>query len=225
MNVRIASATTMRSGVITSRRVTRRSVAQQLVHRDQVAHQALDVGHHPLVGEREIEERAGERPRRAQQRALAPEHAIQPPACRVGEREQPQRLAGRRAVDDDRVPVAGLGVGLELQEREQLVARPAAPSAPRRRSARRRDRRAPRPATPARPTSCARARPAPAPAGPTRRLRHRSARRPPAPAATRPASGRDRWTAPASAHRPPRSVAPWPPRPTSCRRRPCPCTG
>ena len=36
---------------------------------------------------------------------------------------------------------------------------------------------------------------------------------------------RDRWRARASARRPPRSVAPWPPRPTSCRRRPCPCTG
>ena len=56
-----------------------------------------------------------------EQRALAPEHAIQPPARRVREREQPQRLAGRRAVDDDRVPLAGLGVALELEQAEQLV--------------------------------------------------------------------------------------------------------
>ena len=39
----------------------------------------------------------------------------------VGERQQPQRLAGRRAVDDDRVALAGLVVALELQQREQLV--------------------------------------------------------------------------------------------------------
>ena len=57
----------------------------------------------------------------AEQRALAAEHAVQPPARRVREREQPQRLAGRRAVDDDRVPLAGLGVALELEQAEQLV--------------------------------------------------------------------------------------------------------
>ena len=45
-----------------------------------------------------------------------PEHLVQPPAGGVGEREQPQRLAGRRAVDDDHVPLAGLDVALEHQQ-------------------------------------------------------------------------------------------------------------
>ena len=46
---------------------------------------------------------------------------LQPPARDVGERQQPQRLAGRRAVDDDHVVLAGLVVALDLQQAEQLV--------------------------------------------------------------------------------------------------------
>ena len=49
------------------------------------------------------------------------EHLLQPPPGHVGEREQPQRLPGGGAVDDDRLPLAGLVVALELQQREQLV--------------------------------------------------------------------------------------------------------
>ena len=47
MNVRIASATTIRSGVITSRIETRARVAQQLVHRDRLPDQLLDLGRTP----------------------------------------------------------------------------------------------------------------------------------------------------------------------------------
>ena len=47
MNVRIASATTIRSGVITSRIETRVAVAQDLVHRDEVADEPLDLGERP----------------------------------------------------------------------------------------------------------------------------------------------------------------------------------
>ena len=83
-------------------------VAQQLVHRDQVLHQPLDLAERALVGELEIEERPRQRPRRRQQRALAPEHLVEPPLRRVGERAASSVLAGRRAVDDDHVPAAGL---------------------------------------------------------------------------------------------------------------------
>ena len=113
---------TIRSGVITSRIETALAVAEDLVHRDQVLDEALDLAEHPLVGQRDVEERARERPRGGQQRALAPEHLVEPPARDVGEREQPQRLAGRRAVDDHDVPAAVLDVALELEQAEQLVA-------------------------------------------------------------------------------------------------------
>jgi hypothetical protein len=92
------------------------------VHGDEVRHEALDLAHHLLVGEPEIEERARERPRRRQQLRLAARQLGQPPARGLGEREQPQRLARRRAVDDDHVPAAVLDVPPEPQEAEQLVA-------------------------------------------------------------------------------------------------------
>ena len=82
----------------------RGAVAEDLVHRDQVLDQALDLAEHLLVGQRDVEERARERPRGGQQRALAAEDLVEPPARDVGEREQPQRLAGGRAVDDHDVP-------------------------------------------------------------------------------------------------------------------------
>ena len=97
-------------------------VAQQLVHRDQVRHEPLDLAERALVGQLEVQERPRQRPRGGEQRVLAPEHLVQPPLRRVREREQPQRLARRRAVDDDHVPVAGLVVGLEREQAEQLVA-------------------------------------------------------------------------------------------------------
>ena len=61
MNVRIASATTMRSGVITSRMVTREASRSSSCMAIRLLHQALDVGHHALVGQREIKEGARER--------------------------------------------------------------------------------------------------------------------------------------------------------------------
>ena len=122
MNVRIASATTIRSGVITSRIDACSASRSRSCIATRFATSRLDLRERAVVGELEVEERARQRPRRRQQRALAPEHLVQPPLRRVGEREQPQRLAGRRAVDDDHVPVAGLVVGLEREQAEQLVA-------------------------------------------------------------------------------------------------------
>ena len=166
-----------------------------------------------------------ERPRRGQQRALAAEHLVQPPARDVRERQQPQRLAGRRAVDDDHVPLARLDVALELEQANSssppggtVSSSAAIRSTPALGEQRRR-------ATPAPPTSCAPAPPGPAPAGPTGRRRRRSARRPRAPPATRRASapGRSRARSCAAPRR--RSGVPWRRRPTSSRRRPCPCRG
>jgi hypothetical protein len=92
------------------------------VHGHEVADQRLDLRERALVGQRQVEEGARERPGRGQQRVLAAEQLVQPPARGVREREQPQRLARRRAVDDHDVPVAGLDVLLERQQAEELVA-------------------------------------------------------------------------------------------------------
>jgi hypothetical protein len=79
-------------------------------------HEALDLGERPVVGQRQVEERARERPRGGQQRVLAAEQLVQPPARGVREREQPQRLTRRRAVDDHDVPLSGVDVLLERQQ-------------------------------------------------------------------------------------------------------------
>ena len=122
MKVRIASATTIRSGVITSRSETALAVAQDLVHRDEALDQPLHLAHHALVGQLQVEEGERERPGRGEQLRLAPGQLAQPPARGLRERQQPQRLTGRRAVDDDHVPAAVLDMALEPQQGEQLVA-------------------------------------------------------------------------------------------------------
>ena len=182
MNVRIASATTIRSGVITSRIETalaRRAAARASRPGCRTSRWTSAITR-SSGSERSRNVRASGRAA-ASSALLAPEHLVQPPARGVREREQPQRLAGRRAVDDDHVPVARLDVALELQQAEQLVAagrdgqllgRDPVDAAL--------DSSAAEPAL-HRATSGARARPAPAPAAPTGRRRPRSARRRPAP--------------------------------------------
>ena len=190
------------------------------------AHEPLDLVERLVAGQR-----AG---RASRGRTAAPRRGagwlrkdlLEPPARGVGKRQQPQRLAGRRAVDDDRVPVAGLVVALELQQAEQLVHARAARSAPRPRCGRRRARAAARRASPARAaqwrsiSSCAETCWAHRPSPSSRRLGRRARAR-----ARRRASARGRSTARSCAARRRRSGAPWPPRPTSCRRRPCRCRG
>ena len=121
MNVRIASATTIRSGVITSRTDacsrSRRMSCSSHERRDE----PVDLREHVLVGQPQIQERARERPRRREQLRLAPGELAEPPARRLGERQQPQRLAGRRAVDHDHVPAPLLDVVADPQQAEQLV--------------------------------------------------------------------------------------------------------
>src|SRR3954470_8500077 len=63
---------------------------------------------------------ARERPRRPHHAPLERDHLLQPPARDVGERQEPQRLAGGRAVHDDRVELAGVVVALDLEQRAQL---------------------------------------------------------------------------------------------------------
>ena len=65
--------------------------------------------------------RARDRARGGQKLALVGEDLLQPPAGDFGEGEQPEGLAGRRAVHDHGVPLAALLMALELEQREQLV--------------------------------------------------------------------------------------------------------
>ena len=81
----------------------------------------LHVVEHRLARQLHVEHRARERARGVEDPALLGEELLQPPARDVGEREQPQRLAGRRAVDDEHVVLAALVMALDRQQREQLV--------------------------------------------------------------------------------------------------------
>ena len=119
--MRCASLITIRSGFITSRIEAVLAVAEDLVHRDQVADQPLDVGEHVRARQRDVEEvrasgRAAPTSRRSQGNTFSSHQRAM-----SGNDEQPQRLAGRRAVDDDHVELARLVVALDLQQAEELV--------------------------------------------------------------------------------------------------------
>ena len=119
--MRIASPITILSGFIT-RRIVERSRSRRISFIEiRSARQALDVIEHGLGGEGDVEQRARDRARGREDLALHREHLVQPPAGDVGERQQPQRFARRRAVDHDHVPLAGAVVSLEAKQREQLV--------------------------------------------------------------------------------------------------------
>ena len=122
MKVRIASAITIRSGVITSRIETASRSRRISFIAIRFSTSRWTSPNTRSSGSETSKNVARQRPRGGQQLALAPEHLVQPPLRDVGEREQPQRLAGRGAVDDHHVPVALLDVALELQQAEQLVA-------------------------------------------------------------------------------------------------------
>jgi hypothetical protein len=61
------------------------AVAEDLVHRDQVSRQALDVGEHRGAGQLDVEQRTRQRPCRGQELALERKHLLDPPARDVGE--------------------------------------------------------------------------------------------------------------------------------------------
>ena len=120
--MRIASPITILSGFITSRIV-------QCVRSRRISFIAIRFcdsrsmsANTAWLGQRDVQQRARDRPRGGQDLPLEGKDLVDPPAGDVGKRQQPQRLAGRRAVDDDDVPLAGFVVGLEPQEREELVA-------------------------------------------------------------------------------------------------------
>ncbi len=111
-------------------------VPEDLVHRDQVGREPLDVIEHGAGRQRDVQHRPGQRRRGRQDRALERHDLLEPPARGVGEGQQPQRLAGRRAVDDDHVPSALAVVLLASAAVRTARRRRAARSAPPRRCGR-----------------------------------------------------------------------------------------
>ena len=121
MKVRCASFTTIRSAFIT-RRIEARSRSRRISFiATRFADQAVDLAEDVLVGQLDVEERLRDRARGGDHLALDREDLLQPPLRDLGEREQPQRLARRRAVHDHDVVVARGVVALDLQQAEQLV--------------------------------------------------------------------------------------------------------
>ena len=99
-----------------------RRIAEQLPHAGELvveAQQRLEqvVGRDHLAAAEQRRDRTdalGDAPMRRK-------HLLQVPAERLGQREQPQRLGGRRAVDDQRVPVAGEREFAHREQGEDLV--------------------------------------------------------------------------------------------------------
>ena len=106
---------------MTNRIGRRGAIPEDLVHRDEVLDQAVDVGEDLLARQLQVQQRARPRPRRGDHPPLPREHLLQPPAGDLGEGEETERLTGRRAVDDHRVELARLVVALDLEQAEELV--------------------------------------------------------------------------------------------------------
>ena len=76
-------------------------VGEDLPHAVELLDQVLERLEHLVLGEREVRNPLQDRPGDAGGRALDGEDAVQPPARDVGEAEEAQRFARRRAVHDD----------------------------------------------------------------------------------------------------------------------------
>ena len=80
------------------------AVPQDLVHGDQVDREPAYVREHSGTGNRDVQQRADKRPGRGQDLPLLGKDFLDPPARYIREGEQPQRLAGGCAVDNDDLP-------------------------------------------------------------------------------------------------------------------------
>ena len=96
-------------------------LGQDLLDLLEVGVQALDGVEHRLLGHRHPGRPAEHRSQRLHHPALHAEDASHVPAERLGQRQQPQRLGRRRAVDDHDVPLAADHVVAQLEERQHLL--------------------------------------------------------------------------------------------------------
>ena len=120
MSVRRASATTTCSGVSTRRTPASRP-GEQRAHLVELGVEPLDGREDRVVGHRDAGRARQHRPQGLHHAALGREDPVHVPPQGLGQREQPQRLGGGRAVDDDRVPVAREGVQAQLEQRQHLL--------------------------------------------------------------------------------------------------------
>ena len=154
--MRRASAMTTRSGVSTRRTDAvgpLSSACTARIWRYQPGHRTGDLGRR----QRHTGGRRGGGPQSAQQPPLPGQQPLEVPGQGLREREQPQRLGGRGAVDDDEVPVARTPPGGAARAARRPPRRRAARSAPRRRQGRSRASPAPGAGSPAPPARSGRA--------------------------------------------------------------------
>ncbi len=117
MKVRIDSFTTIRSGLMTSRMLVRARSRRMpfIATRLRASRSTSSKTASPGSGMSNSVRANGREP------ALRRQDALEPPGHDVGERQEPQRLAGGRAVHDHAVELALLVVALDPEQREQLV--------------------------------------------------------------------------------------------------------
>ena len=95
--------------------------AEQVADLVELGVQPLDGAEHAAAGHGYAGGAGEHGPQRLDDALLDREDALHVPAQRLRQREQPQRLRGRCAVDDDEVPVVGERVQPQLEEREHLL--------------------------------------------------------------------------------------------------------
>ena len=83
--------------------------------------QPLGRGEHLVARDRDAEHALQHRPAELRHPSSDRRDALDPPAARVGQRQEPERLAGRRRIDHDHVVVAGVDVVADPEEVAELV--------------------------------------------------------------------------------------------------------
>ena len=118
------------------------AVGEQLADAVEPIVEAPDGAEHGVARDRDTGDALQHRPSESREPSLRVEHPLHVPTEDVGQRQQADRLRGRRAVDDHEVVVAARRELLDVGEREHLVEARARPRAPRLRPRRRRPSRA-----------------------------------------------------------------------------------
>ena len=96
-------------------------VRQDVPHGVEVPVQPLDGREHLVPRDRQVGRAGHERAHRLYDAPLHGEDPLDVPVHDVGQAEQPERLRGRRAIDEDHVVGARLDVRLHIDQREDLV--------------------------------------------------------------------------------------------------------
>ena len=112
---------TIRSGLTTSRTLVTAGVGQQLLDPVEAVVEPTRRAEHLVAGHRQVRDPAEHGTDHAVHAPAHREDPLHVPGEDVGQAQQPDRLGRRRAVDDEHVPLARLGVGLDVAQGEHLV--------------------------------------------------------------------------------------------------------